>query len=503
MRTFKFLPGRSIAFCAFLSYFTMSVWAQDYKPLRDSTLYTYGDYGDYMSLKVAARQDFPGYSSYTLIDQVAKHPVNHDFNYYLIPDHWLAKEVLDYHNGSMEFVTSADDTLLIVYSAQPGQTWEVTKLPNGDRLMGEVRYIRPIVLFGGSVVDSIKTITFLAYDQNQTLVYHPWTGKNMEISKFYGLYNYFYLSEFPNSSYMSPPLSFRLSGYRRDSLRLGRKKIGFRQIFDFQPGMELHFRERGSSGLPGETGALRLEAWQINQVSWTDSTEVRIKYDLFKNSHALHNNSPMEFIGSVTKTFSSDSTDYNLLNKFAGQYERTTFHGADMLKVVHDPRPSIPGHEAKQLAMPFRSLGNLYAIYEQRGNKGKVYHEGLGLTYDYSFGFPNARYRELVFFRNGTETWGTPNTFVGTNEPSNPKLSITLFPNPSSNEFYIEFEMLSREKPEVLIYSLDGKRLWKRIWDPMDPGERRFRIASELTPGLYMLELRLGTQSSRKKLLIR
>lgn len=475
--------------------------AQNYKPFQDSTLYSYGRF---MSIKVEDRRDYPTHTSYTLIDQALGQGGGDHYQFKILPNHWLGKEVIEYKNarGSMGFITRGDDTLLIKYAAKPGESWEVTKLTSGGYLRGIVTMVDYDSLMKGTLADSLKYIEFQAYDQLNLPATHAWNGQKIILSKNFGLFNFIHLAEFPQFE-THPLFNCSLSGYDSGTIEHGYKDLTFRDIFDYQPGMELHFREASGNINSGST-VEKLEAWHINQVTWLNPDSVRLEYDLFFKNYPTSANPILYYYGTRGKIISSKHPDNQMVTKHPGQMNLTLLQYPGKIEVAFNFPNFSTDSTGKQIGNPFLIRDSLnYEMGVANGSKGKEYQKGLGMTRDYFYDCDSWDFRRLVYYKRGNVTWGDPHTLVSREKPQSNPFDLSLYPNPATEQTHLVFNLPAPARTSVSIYSIEGKRLVQNNLGLLSKGKQRVQLPLSLSPGLYFIQVESQGRYSREKLIIR
>lgn len=109
-------------------------------------------------------------------------------------------------------------------------------------------------------------------------------------------------------------------------------------------------------------------------------------------------------------------------------------------------------------------------------------------------GYPE--YHSLIYFKKGTETWGTPRIVTGIDEQAatEKEQDFTIYPNPASNKVFIKS---SFEKLNYTLNSLDGSLI--------DQGQLRKNYSIDVFSfpnGVYFLRLESENAYKVKKLII-
>ena len=111
-------------------------------------------------------------------------------------------------------------------------------------------------------------------------------------------------------------------------------------------------------------------------------------------------------------------------------------------------------------------------------------------------------YRLTQFDFDGvSETFNIASVNCGSDNPSQ---GLKVYPNPSSDEFYIEYNNTTSEDKLVLTLSdLNGNAIYQENKN-CEKGSNTFQLKSlAVAPGIYFIEVRIGETISRVKHSIR
>lgn len=93
-------------------------------------------------------------------------------------------------------------------------------------------------------------------------------------------------------------------------------------------------------------------------------------------------------------------------------------------------------------------------------------------------------------------------TFTGLDLPSFLK-SFTLYPNPSSDVVYIDFDMVNKKSITIQLYDLTGKIVSEQVWQA-NAGNNQYKLPTELlAKGTYLLQLSDGEGVLKRQFVIR
>ena len=78
-------------------------------------------------------------------------------------------------------------------------------------------------------------------------------------------------------------------------------------------------------------------------------------------------------------------------------------------------------------------------------------------------------------------------SYLGISNPGNRTTKLKVYPNPLSYFGKVEISNLLNEPTELIVYSIEGKLLWRRVFDN---GTNLTIDRGELSSGMYVLEVR-------------
>ncbi|MBC8465654.1 T9SS type A sorting domain-containing protein, partial [bacterium] len=121
------------------------------------------------------------------------------------------------------------------------------------------------------------------------------------------------------------------------------------------------------------------------------------------------------------------------------------------------------------------------------------YTKGLGRTKDSWFAVWEHYSLNLVYYKKGSETWGTPvatdcSTLVPVEEPPAPQTECSIYPNPASTHITVETQVPS----QLSILNLNGLELLKQ---PITEPKTIIDISS-LPNGVYFVRV-MGEKTVR------
>jgi hypothetical protein len=318
----------------------------------------------------------------------------------------LGRKVYKKHDGTFYFFNWNHDTLTIKAQAALNDTWKFCNLPGGSKIDATVINISPDTVLG--LADEVKVLSLQAKDINGNNISHFLNQKTINLSQHFGISKTFDLYFMPDIE-ANDTSSYILNG--KTALQLGIQNLTWQDIYNFDVGDEFHW-----SGYYWYSGP----SWQIIKrilgkevFGNVDSVKYTIEYCKIMwlpqpppNVQRTHD-TILEFYDFV-HVF-TDSSIGRLPDAFSHYY------GYNWLSSKFARKISFPNKQTQDQIYDYYQLYSdsipcwNYAF--EGGGYEESYTEGLGLTYKYygDGGLPPVVWTEnMVYYKKGSETWGTP-----------------------------------------------------------------------------------------------
>jgi hypothetical protein len=375
----------------------------------------------------------------------------------------LGRTILKKANGWFYFFNAGHDSVRINTQAPVNGTWKFADLPEKGYIQAKVTAMANDTVLG--VTDMVKTISFQAKDSNDLNVAHVLNQRSIRLSQHHGLSRMLDVYFIPKDTTL-----YDLAG--KTNPPGGLQELSWQQIYDYSAGDEFHY----SGG----------EYHPINGTLWYSYTKSEIYHVLQKTAYGSDSVTySMEYCRTDTTTYPPSETKVHdtidvtyrfaqlasanagwftklpgeFINhyNFADDYEENFAYGNRQTKTVrygafamdfifagcwiYDPHPDCPAEQ-------------VYCHYSN----------GLGQShyqqdcYNDIGGHLHSLWNNLVYYRKGIATWGTPvatDCFVltSTGKIAAPaEHSIEVIPNPAEAEVKISLPGLRQEVE--LFYSL-------------------------------------------------
>ncbi|MBE0637338.1 MAG: T9SS type A sorting domain-containing protein [Bacteroidales bacterium] len=369
---------------------------------------------------------------------------------------WLGKEIIVHDNGWNLFVTSEEDTVHINTAVTQGETWTAFHRP-GQLIITATLISHDVQNFLG-LQDSVKTIGFQAYNHLMEPINHAINSMTVALSKNFGFVRTLNFALFPD---IYPYIGNDWDGLREFELiglsdpQVGVQNLTWMEVHDFQPGDEFHVYYFNATFFAPNELQQTIQRY-LDREDFADS----VRYSVERIQSTLHysyQGNTFEFIHDTIIETYRPNEDFD---KLPGEivFDEDWADGAFYYKL------NTQWHQAKIKPSPDFWLFNSgeycwnYLIIDGCISD-YTWYKGLGGPY-HNCDFWGEIERSLVYYKKGSETWGTPLVIVGMEE-NQPKNGINIYPNPATDKLWIMCE--DTDLPlTVEFYDLHG-RLAKEV----------------------------------------
>jgi hypothetical protein len=398
----------------------------------------------------------------------------------------LGKMVCRQGNGTFVFFNHMGDSVFLKTDAALLQSWKMISLPNSAYLLATVTEIRSDSVCGLS--DLVKVITLQAKNAANQNIQHIFNNKQIVLSKNYGLTHIFDFVLFPSDT-----IPWTLIGKTTPSVGFQEFNIG--DVYNFDVGDEFHSYEyhgnvlgfvlqetidvilSKNTSITGDTIIYLTEKCIV--VGGSDYTVTEKYHYTINDTIILHEHLFFSGFNNQPREFFPKPSHYCDLYQQSG----SSFNNRELKRFYFEYSKYNP-------ASTCWVYNNTYPYYE--------YSPGVGQTkyyYQYLANDPpviTTHVIELIYFRKGVETWGTPLAptcvaLLGVNEKSElgiPKIFISPNPVLSQSEFKLT-GLKPGESAEIILLDCAGREVYRNILD-----SNPFIFKRENVPnGLYILKV--------------
>ena len=426
-----------------------------------------------------------------------------DYNCYLPFSYsWIGKKVIIQPDGYNYFINRENDTIKMNTLAQLNENWVAYETPN-IIIIAEVTKHDTLSFLGQ--IDSAKTISFTAYDQNMIAISHPVNNKTIIISENFGLLKTINFALFSQNTTSEQKLqTYDLLGMSYPAI--GFVNLTWREIYDFEIGDEIHIvAGTGQSDMVTIRYDYKIKYIYLNKTIFPDSIIYVIDIEMEDiYSAGSYHNSRRYTHDTITVINKSGSILDSLLSGeiinegklyFFPQYglSDVRIEVGDVIKKTLLAHPAIrencQGNKDSCWKICDRYMEQVYRTLPH-------YLKGLGGPYYDWWDFEHGEYRELQYYKKGNITWGTPlsidtssssiNSIKGNNN------FVRVYPNPTNGQLTIECRdgacPVSTE--EYIIYSVMGQVVMRGALPCRDAMHCVSTINVEsLANGMYYLKI--------------
>ncbi len=396
---------------------------------------------------------------------------------------------------SFWFFNKKKDTIRVEAKAVVGYTWKFVNLSAGTYLEANVLSMGPDTVMG--LVDNVMKVELQAKRYDGTPVSNPWNGKYFKLSQHYGLARTFDMVNVPFDT-----TNYTLVGKLNPVT--GIQDFTWKDVYNFNIGDVLHFSGYDNGLAPGQTSTWKEIKTVYAKTTWgTAIDSVQYKFDRCRSTVTNPGNHHVYIHDTIVvkynfKTMASDSSimrypdQFHRENIYATQFDRfmKLFNNRQTKKMIQDK---------------YRYINNCWSVPTGSVTLYQNYSEGLGMSTYFRDDQTVQNYYSLVYFKKGTETWGSP---VGTQcsplldvqeQPSATTQQVRIVPNPMKNQAEILFDGINlNEGLQFVIYNIVGKEVYHQT---VTSNHLTFD-KNNLSTGLYIYLLKGKETIAKGKLVI-
>jgi len=384
---------------------------------------------------------------------------------------WIGDHIIIREDGTNLFFNKNLDTIKINTIAPLNGSWRAFYIPDSISVIATVEQYDTLGFLG--LNDSVKTIGFQVFDRNMDPKENRLNDMKIKISKNYGFVQTLHFYLFPDlDDYYSHEVmqEYILAGMTNPAI--GLQNLTWREVYDFQPGDELHIQHKGYEAIMLKY-IRNMVLKYLSRIDYEDSIvyECYLKENIDTYTEGLITNT--EYLEFSYKSKIQDNPDFD---KLPGE---PIIHDNDMYWFSSNGDQTS---KSDMFSVIFYYLGEDSCwhspIIDGCGDPNR-YLKGLGGPYFECDGFWTFESELLVYYKKGDTSWGTPLVITSTPDiPENDE--INLFPNPAKDEITIttlHFEGMNFELFDAAGCSIISKPLYNQ--------SGKIDI-SQLTPGLYI-----------------
>lgn len=355
---------------------------------------------------------------------------------------WIGRKVIVREDGYNLFFNRNKDTIKLKTNAILHESWTAFQKAGSEIIRAEVSATDTLSFLG--LTDSVKTIEFQVYDASMVPIDHALNEMTILLSKNFGFIRTFNFNLFPELIGYNGFQQYDLAGLSKPGL--GVQNFTWFEVFDFQPGDELHEYYRDFDPEREEIRKKIIKYLERNDFEDSIIYKVELTQSIINR----------RWIDSSYSDYSKDTVitrikPYQLFDKLPGE-PIVSENGAYFYTMRKDIFLSKVGPSYSEI-LHFQSDSCWMNPSFDGCDPSYSYIKGLGGPY-YECDYPwsiGGREDKLVYYKKGEVTWGVP--LIITDIPQIPSQPvITVFPNPTGDKVWISapwtefpfvFELLS------------------------------------------------------------
>jgi hypothetical protein len=360
---------------------------------------------------------------------------------------WIGKKVIIKENGDNLYFNRENDTITIKTKAILNQSWTAYRLFDSITIVAKITDYDTLTFLGQ--LDSVKTIKFQVYDKTMSPVADKLDNMSLVLSKRYGFVKLLNFDLFP--FYVMDYFHEQLKEYSLVGLsnpKLGIQNLTKFDIYDFQPGDELHILDYFDMWEFNRTIITTKKIYKyIDRIDFKDSIKYTIILEQNIDSSFNDFHTYKSSYDTIVNVITSDSALDRLPGEPISQYDGRSIFAYYMKNAK---RPSKINRYNDEIF--YSEIGDSCWSPEDItpcSPNEEVYIKGLGgpySQYECIFQIPTLIYNRLVYYKKGEEKGGTP--LILTDIPEEYiNNSIIVFPNPADDNIFIT--LLNTELPAV------------------------------------------------------
>lgn len=405
---------------------------------------------------------------------------------------WIGPEVIIQPDGMNLFFNRHLDTVRINTKADLHDQWLAMDKPDSCKVEASVIAHDTMHFLG--LVDSIKTIRFQVFDANMDTVHSvPANGLELWLSKNYGMVKALNFFAFPDHQLLNLESGeealreFPVAGLSHP--QVGIQNLTAMDVHDYQVGDELHilFKNLDKPIIGGGSETTEKSIFRfLSRTDYQDS--ITYSYWLRQSTLIIYyretgNTTVFHFLSdTIQVTYSADST----FDSYPGEVISTGW-GIQTMRLYNGNIPEKVEPDDNQ-SYQWENDSCWAPILADACISEKRYFKGLGGPYyDCRHPFYNegGMERELVYYKKGSRTWGSPLMVTGMQEKDRAGF-VNVFPNPVTDYLQVSMQDLPEADYLLEIIDINGR---VRKSQAILHGNNHLDLSGFL-PGFYFYKLR-------------
>src|SRR6056297_194382 len=462
-----------------LLLFVATLFGQDYQTVHSNRTAHFKDYAaNVRSLRIDSVQ-YQGDSilyPFAVIQQVGVNCFS------LSQASWIGKKVIIEDSGHNLFFNKYGDTITLQPQAMPGDSW--LAFQRGDSLSIKARVT---ALEEGEVLgmpDSVKTVRFQAYGNEDQAMDHPVNSMEIQLSQHFGFLQTLNFAFFPDleGAFLGRGLlEYELAGLSEP--RAGIQNLSWRDVHDFQVGDIMHVREESRCWPdPGQTTVTKSIITYLERADYADS----IVYHYALEEQIEHTDDLGFSVEYSIDTLIQTIHPNPAFDQLPGQPVVEQDFSYQYYMNAAYPLSKI---DASGFESFFQTENGREMSFVEGCLRDDTYYKGLGgpfyfCMYDICNGIEE---RKLVYYEKSDTVWGTPLDLTSATSAVT-KEKLIVYPNPANGAIFVDKVGGNLNEHHFLLYTLQGVEVRNQ---KLAGAGARMDI-SDLASGMYLLHINKG-----------
>lgn len=333
------------------------------------------------------------------------------------------------------FLNKNNDSIRIKTDAKLNENWEMFNDGTTTIRATVISISKETIL---NTTDSVKTIRLEVTDPTMQPRPHFLHWRTLKLSKNFGVidvFNLYYIPRISDGNYEP----FKLAGITNPCF--GIQDFNYLEVFDFQPGDEFHIATKKSistSGPPTEISEILIR----KILTRNDSVDL-VRYDTYDINEYYYK------YGGTVQSYSKWEINNVLIAKSAPGFDQMpgkTYFSENYLATNYIRRDGFLRKGSTYI--PFSENRNCYSYFSDEisdvcSSSVNEFYKGLGGPYfSKTYGCweidKSIEITELVYYKKGETSWGTPHIINSLAPQSDTTPRLHIFPNPATENINVK-----------------------------------------------------------------
>ena len=354
---------------------------------------------------------------------------------------WIGRKIIIQKNGLNVFFNKDNDSIKIKTNAQPNENWIAYKITDSTTVIAKVISIDTLGIL--NFIDSVKIISFQAYNKALEPIDCAINNLSLALSKNYGFIKTVNFNLFPDLEDDNPDEN-QIQDYELIGLsnpKVGVQNLTWLDVYDFQVGDEIHILNKSDqcydvNCLSTVSTIKKTKLKYLERSDYTDSIVYRIeREESILRQLAKKDSTSFGYVhDTIQATYKSDSYFDKLPGEpvfYVDQAYTNVMHN-DKFVSKTTPAEQYNRSTESRWCLPF-SDGCLADLTYLKGLGGPYYD----CTGTISFAI---EVNSLAYYKKGNITGGAPLTITGEKSIASEK-NINIYPNPVNDVVFVQTEL--------------------------------------------------------------